>query len=97
MLEGWITFETKVARGFGHIRLKNGLIWTLLTTMVELKGHEEPLGSARPLGIPHRSEMEARTWKEEREAEAAELGHSAPALLPHHRRRPGRASGSARG
>ena len=55
MLEGWITFETKVARGFGHIRLKNGLIWTLLTTMVELKGHEEPLGSARPLGIPHRS------------------------------------------
>ena len=76
MLEGWISFETRVARGFGHIRLKNGLIWTLLTTMVELKGHEEPLGSARPLGVPHRSEMEARTWKEEREAEAAELGHS---------------------
>jgi putative flavoprotein involved in K+ transport len=76
LLEGWISFETSVSRGFGHIRLKNGLIWTLLTTMVELKGHEEPLGSGRPLGVPHRSEMEARTWKEEREAEAAELGHS---------------------
>ena len=52
---GWITFETDVARGFGHIRLKDGRIWTLLTTMAELKGHEEPLGSARPLGIPHAS------------------------------------------
>ena len=26
LLEGWISFETKVARGFGHIRLKDGLI-----------------------------------------------------------------------
>ena len=76
LLEGWISFETEVARGFGHIRLKNGLIWTLLTTMVELKGHEEPLGSTRPLGIPDRPEKEGRTWKEHREAEAAELGHS---------------------
>lgn len=75
-IEGWISFETEVARGIGHIRLKNGLIWTLLTTMVELKGHEEPLGLARPLGIPDRPENEGRTWKEEREAEAAELGHS---------------------
>ncbi len=76
LLEGWFTFETGVARGFGHIRLKNGLIWTLLTTMVELKGHEEPLGTARPLGVPHRSAMDAVSWREEREAEAAELGRS---------------------
>src|SRR5882724_9424788 len=40
--ESWIQFETEVARGFGHIRLKDGRIWTLLTTMSELKGHEEP-------------------------------------------------------
>ena len=25
----WITFETEVARGYGLIRLKDGLIWTL--------------------------------------------------------------------
>jgi putative flavoprotein involved in K+ transport len=24
LLEGWISFETEVARGFGHIRLKDG-------------------------------------------------------------------------
>ena len=32
-----------LARGTGHLRLKNGRIWTLLTTMQELKGFEEPV------------------------------------------------------
>ena len=32
----WIEFETAVARGYGLVRLKDGKIWTLLTTMVEL-------------------------------------------------------------
>ena len=32
----WISFETAVARGYGLIRLKEGKIWTLLTSMVEL-------------------------------------------------------------
>ncbi|MER9949082.1 NAD(P)/FAD-dependent oxidoreductase [Mesorhizobium sp. M0047] len=74
LIEGWISFETEVARGFGHIRLKNGKIWTLLTTMVELKGHEEPAGFARPMGAKHGSGKNRPTWKEEREKEAAELG-----------------------
>ena len=75
LLEGWISFETKVARGFGHIRLKNGMIWTLLTTMVELNDHEEPMGFARPMGAKHGSERGRKTWMEEREQEAAELGY----------------------
>ncbi|MBM2712198.1 NAD(P)/FAD-dependent oxidoreductase [Mesorhizobium caraganae] len=74
VLDGWITFETEVARGFGHIRLKDGKIWTLLTTMVELKGHEEPAGFDRPLGAKHGHGRNRPTWKEEREKEAAELG-----------------------
>ncbi|ESW98948.1 FAD-dependent oxidoreductase [Mesorhizobium sp. LSJC265A00] len=74
MLDGWISFETSVARGFGHIRLKDGKIWTLLTTMVELKGHEEPAGFDRPLGAKHGHGKNRPTWKEEREKEAAELG-----------------------
>jgi len=45
----WIEFETEVARGYGLIRLKGDKIWTLLTTMVELKGHEEPAGTNRPM------------------------------------------------
>ncbi|MBZ9957867.1 NAD(P)/FAD-dependent oxidoreductase [Mesorhizobium sp. BR1-1-14] len=74
VIDGWISFETNVARGFGHIRLKDGKIWTLLTTMVELKGHEEPAGFARPMGAKHGSGRNRPTWKEEREKEAAELG-----------------------
>ena len=35
----WIEFETAVARGYGLVRLVNGKIWTLLTTMAELKGY----------------------------------------------------------
>ena len=76
IIESWIKFETEVARGFGHMRLKDGRIWTLLTTMSELKGHEEPLGFDRPMGAKHGAERNRKTWKEEREAEAAELGYS---------------------
>lgn len=74
--QAWITFETAVARGYGLIRLKDGLIWTLLTTMVELKGHEEKAGFNRPLGARHGVNPGARTWKEEREEEAATLGYT---------------------
>jgi len=71
----WIQFETEIARGFGMIRLKDGLIWTLLTTMVELKGHEEKAGFTRPLGARHGQNVGAKSWKEEREEEARTLGY----------------------
>ncbi|MFK5977833.1 MAG: NAD(P)/FAD-dependent oxidoreductase [Rhizobiaceae bacterium] len=71
----WISFETAVSRGYGLIRLRDGLIWTLLTSMVELKGHEEPLGMERPMGAKHVAGKHRSTWKEEREKETAELGY----------------------
>ncbi|MBQ9351403.1 MULTISPECIES: NAD(P)/FAD-dependent oxidoreductase [unclassified Phyllobacterium] len=74
--QGWIEFDTGAARGYGHIRLKNGRIWSLLTTMSELKGHEEPKGFLRPMGAQHGSEPGRKSWKEKRETEAAELGYS---------------------
>lgn len=74
--DGWFEFETGVARGYGHIRLKDGLIWTMLTTMTELKGHEEPKGIRRPMGAEHGHDRNRKTWKEKRENEAAELGYS---------------------
>jgi putative flavoprotein involved in K+ transport len=72
----WITFETAVAQGYGLIRLKDGKIWTLLTSMVELKGYEEPLGYERPMGAKHGAGKHRPSWAEEREAEARELGYS---------------------
>ena len=72
----WISFDTAIARGFGLIRLRGGKIWTLLTTMVELKGYEEPKGFARPMGAKHGAARNRPTWKEEREAEVRDLGHA---------------------
>jgi len=74
IVSGWIAFETGLARGFGHIRLKDGLIWTLLTSATELKGHEEPLGFERPLGAQHGAGKFRKSWKDERDDEARTLG-----------------------
>ncbi|MES1925313.1 NAD(P)/FAD-dependent oxidoreductase [Salinisphaera sp. T31B1] len=72
--EGFIQFDTAAASGYGYVRLKDGLIWTLLTTMHQLKGHEEPQGSSRPLGAKHGDRQGEPSWAEERETELAELG-----------------------
>jgi putative flavoprotein involved in K+ transport len=76
VLELWFSFETEVARGYGMARVRNGLIWTLLTTMVELKGHEEKSGFTRPLGAKHGVGVGTKSWKETREEETAALGYS---------------------
>ncbi len=72
----WFAFDTAVSRGYGLMRLRDGKIWTMLTSMVELKGHEEPKGHARPLGALHGTEKHRTTWAEDREAEARELGYT---------------------
>ena len=76
----FIEFETAVGRGVGHLRLKDedGDIkaWTLLTTLQELKGHEEPKGPTRVLGAVHGDDPDPRSWAEKRAAEDAELGRS---------------------
>lgn len=74
LMEVWFTFETHVARGYGLMRIRDGLIWTLLTTMVELKGHEEKAGFTRPLGAKHGTNVGAKSWREERDDELATLG-----------------------
>ncbi len=77
VVTGWFSFETGVARGYGLIRLRDGKIWTLLTSMAELKGFEEALGFDRPLGAKHGAAKHRKTWKEEREEEARTLGFEA--------------------
>ena len=44
--------------------------------MVELKGHEEPLGYDRPLGAKHGAGKHRKTWAEEIEQERAEMGYT---------------------
>ena len=76
LTEAWIAFETAVGRGRGHLRLRDGKAWTLLTTLYELKGHEEPAFDRRPKGAEHGANRDRHSWLEQREREAAELGHS---------------------
>ena len=72
--EAWIDFETAVGRGHGHLRLRDGQAWTLLTTLYELRGHEESKGPGRPKGAEHGASRGRTTWLEKREHEAQELG-----------------------
>src|SRR6476469_1612447 len=74
--DAWLRFETAVGRGVGHLRLRDGRCWTLLTTLGELKGHEEPMNERRPRGAEHGADPNRRSWREKREQEAAELGRT---------------------
>ncbi len=73
--EGWITFDTAVATGEGHVRLNDKGCWTLLTTMKSLKGHEEKTGRTREAGVVHGVEKARKNWLERKQEQEASLGY----------------------
>ena len=75
VVDAWFIFETAVARGRGHLRLRNGKAWTLLTTMTELKGFEEKTGERRAKGAEHGVSRGRKSWLERRQEEEARLGY----------------------
>jgi putative flavoprotein involved in K+ transport len=75
-IEAWFRFETATGRGRGHVRLRNGEGYTILTTLQELKGHEEKSGFTREKGIAHGARRDRRTWTELRQEEQRELGRT---------------------
>jgi putative flavoprotein involved in K+ transport len=75
VVDGWFDFETEVARGHGHVRLKGPECWTLLTTMVELKGFEERRFDARPKGVEHGVVRGRQTWLERKQETESALGY----------------------
>ena len=74
VVDAWFTFETKVARGRGHLRLRDGKAWTFLTTMTELKGFEEKKNERRIKGAEHGVARGRHSWLERRTEEEARLG-----------------------
>ena len=76
VVDAWFTFETAVARGLGHLRLKGDKAWTLLTTMTELKGFEEHKGPRRIKGAEHGAHKHRKSWLELRQEEQDTLGYS---------------------
>jgi cation diffusion facilitator CzcD-associated flavoprotein CzcO len=86
-LEAIFRYETVQGRGSGIVRLTpdpaagNALkAWTLLTTLEELKGHEERIGRARPQGTSYSRDFRGPNWLDQRKAAAAYAGHD-PAVL----------------
>lgn len=76
IVDAWFTFDTRLGRGRGHLRLKDGKAWTLLTTLVELKGFEEKKGDRRIKGAEHGVHPGRKTWLENRRDEQAHLGYT---------------------
>ncbi|RKK06245.1 NAD(P)/FAD-dependent oxidoreductase [Pseudoroseomonas wenyumeiae] len=72
--EAWFRFETGALRARGHLRLKDGRCWTLLTAALELKGHEEKAGRAREMGVRHGAVPGRKSWLEQRREEHSALG-----------------------
>jgi len=74
IVSAWFTFETVAARGIGRLRLRDGKGYTLLTTITELKGHEEKRGATRETGIVHGASRDRTTWLEAKMRREAALG-----------------------
>jgi cation diffusion facilitator CzcD-associated flavoprotein CzcO len=86
-IEAIFKFETAIGRGSGIVRLipdaddDNALkAWTLLTTLDELKGFEEQLGTARPRGQSYSRDFRGPNWLDLRKA-AAEYADRDPVVL----------------
>ncbi|MFE3444481.1 NAD(P)-binding domain-containing protein [Nocardia sp. NPDC059180] len=74
VVSAWIGFETAAGRAVGHLRLNDEGAWTLLTSLREIKGHEEGKGPRRPRGVVHGADPDRVTWSERRHAEERSLG-----------------------
>jgi len=76
VIDAWITFETRIAKGRAYLRLRDGLAWTFLTTMTELKDYPEKRNKLRPKGAEHGANKNRQTWLEKRQHEEATLGYT---------------------
>lgn len=85
VISGWFTFETAVSKGKGHIRLKDGKCWTLLTTMTELKGFEEKKERLVLKAFNTVPSQNRQTWLEQKDTGSRGIGRYQATLLSHHR------------
>jgi cation diffusion facilitator CzcD-associated flavoprotein CzcO len=69
VIEAFFAFETDLGRGNGVVRLlddTNARAWNFLTTLEELKGHEEHLGPRRPSGEAYSRNFGGENWLDQR-------------------------------
>ena len=74
VIEAIFKFETAIGRGHGVVRLLASnpeQAWVLLTTLDELKGHEEQIGANRPSGDAYSRNFGGTNWLDQRTTERA--------------------------
>jgi putative flavoprotein involved in K+ transport len=74
VIESVIQFETELGRCFGVLRLlleHPGQAFQLLTSLHELKGHEEQIGERRPTGAAYSRNFGGTNWQDQRIASQA--------------------------
>ncbi|KAM0280564.1 hypothetical protein ACHAQH_004009 [Verticillium albo-atrum] len=80
----FFTLQTAVGSGEGVARVidvgGSWKIFTLYTTLQEIKGHEEAVGHRRVRGVEHGGKPGRKNWAERRQAEA-ELEDAEPAVI----------------
>jgi hypothetical protein len=67
--EAIFRFETEAGRGFGVVRLPTTTpdkAWVLMTSLDELKGHEERIGRRRPSGDAYSRNFGGLNWLDQR-------------------------------
>jgi len=84
-IEAIFKFETANGHGEGVVRLTRDAddrlrVWTLLTALSELKGHEEQVGGRRPHGESYSRDFRGPNWLDQRN-EAAAYADRDPAVL----------------
>ncbi len=69
VIEAIFEFETAAGRGSGVVRLladQPTQAWVLLTTLEELRGHEEKTGHLQPRGEPYSRDFGGGNWLDQR-------------------------------
>lgn len=87
-IQAFLTLETNLGCGRGLVKLirdaRDGGQWkvfTLFTTLEQLKGHEESIKTRRPTGVEHGSHPGRLNWQERRNVEANCEGPFEPTVL----------------
>ena len=74
VFEAIFRFETATGRGFGVVRLPTETptrAWVLMTSLDELKGHEERIGARRPSGDAYSRNFGGQNWLDQRQTARA--------------------------
>lgn len=77
IVEAYFDFDTEAGRGTGFVRLQceaealsEPKAWIMLTTLQEVRDHEERTGDRRPTGVNYSQNFAGPNWLDERRAEA---------------------------